>query len=164
MPVREKPSKPVTRVRNKLFSKKSLTRKELHSTSFRSLPASFSSKQKLEQNRSFTPLRSARFQQAFPQSKSLSNCLEGRSFRASIESSASPHFVPLASNKVFKSNQKRNVLFRIRKSRPAHFWIYSAYTRMDKTTYLRICARLLCYQVRILIRVENGYSESFWLC
>jgi len=30
VPVREKPSKPVTRVRNKLFSKKSLTRKELH--------------------------------------------------------------------------------------------------------------------------------------
>ncbi|RLJ06471.1 MAG: hypothetical protein DRP18_00655, partial [Candidatus Aenigmatarchaeota archaeon] len=41
MPVREKPSKPVTRVRNKLFSKKSLTRKELHHTSFRSLPIKF---------------------------------------------------------------------------------------------------------------------------
>jgi len=34
------------------------------------------------------------------------------------------------------------------------------HTRMERTTYVRICARILCYQVKLLIRTGNGHSGS----
>ena len=33
------------------------------------------------------------------------------------------------------------------------------HTRKQATTYLRSCARVLCYQVRILIKMGNCYSS-----